>query len=153
MELRIHADFAPLSGSLNRLSAQLGNLRPVMGGIGGILAESTAARIRESKTAPDGSPWAEWTERSRAMRTRKDGTVSGSLLLQSGMQGGLLRSITYEASKDSVVVGSGKHYAAYLQQGTRRMVARPFLGLSAQDYRDIDELLADFLSGAIGGKA
>ncbi|WP_304333729.1 phage virion morphogenesis protein [Conchiformibius steedae] len=153
MQLRIQADFAPIAARLNRLSVQLGNLRPVMGGIGGILAESTAARIRESKTAPDGSPWAEWTERTRAMRTRKDGTVSGSLLLQSGMQGGLLRTITYEASQDSVVVGSGKHYAAYLQQGTRRMVARPFLGLSAQDYRDIDELLADFLSGAIGGTA
>lgn len=153
MQLRIQADFAPIAARLNRLSVQLGNLRPVMGGIGGILATSTADRIRETKTAPDGSAWAEWTERTRAMRTRKDGTVSGSLLLQSGMQGGLLRSITYEAGKDSVVVGSGKYYAAYLQQGTRRMVARPFLGLSAQDYRDIDELLADFLSGAIGGKA
>lgn len=154
MQLRIDADFAPIAARLNRLSVQLGNLRPVMGGIGGILATSTADRIRESKTAPDGSPWAEWTERTRAMRTDDKGKVRGSLLLQSGMQGGLLRSITYEASKDSVVVGSGKHYAAYLQQGTRRMVARPFLGLSAQDYRDIDELLADFLSGAItGGKA
>lgn len=153
MQLRIHADFAPIAARLNRLSVQLGNLRPVMGGIGGILATSTADRIRESKTAPDGSPWAEWTKRTRAMRTDDKGKVRGSLLLQSGMQGGLLRTITYEASQDSVVVGSGKHYAAYLQQGTRRMVARPFLGLSAQDYHDIDELLADFLSGAIGGKA
>ena len=46
MELRIHADFAPIAARLNRLSVQLGNLRPVMGGIGGILATSTADRIR-----------------------------------------------------------------------------------------------------------
>ena len=48
-----------------------------------------------------------------------------------------------------MIVGSVMLYARWLQEGTQRMEARPFLGLSDKDYRDIDELLADWLNGLI----
>ena len=52
-------------------------------------------------------------------------------------------------SADSVIIGSVMNYAAYLQEGTAHMPARPFLGLSDKDYRDIDHLLEDWLNGLI----
>ena len=64
-------------------------------------------------------------------------------------RGNLLKSITHEAAADSVIIGSVMLYARWLQEGTQRMEARPFLGLSDKDYRDIDELLADWLNGLI----
>lgn len=155
MQLKITADFAPITASLNRLQLRLGDLSEPMSNIGAILEASTFERIRSTKKAPDGSDWddlkppprpksldpdEEWQPELRKPRSL--------LLIELGMQGGMLSGITHVASKNSVIVGSDKHYAVYHQLGTSDMVARPFLGISADDYRDIDELLSDWLSGA-----
>lgn len=149
MQLRIKNDLDPLANEFRQLAVRLGDLTQVMGAIGSILESSTAERIARSKTAPDGTPWADWAESTRKRRTDANGQVRGSLLLQRGQQGGLLRTVTHLASQNSVIIGVGKHYGAYLQLGTRYMPARPFLGLSTQDYHDIDDLLRDWLAGNI----
>lgn len=138
MQLKITADFAPITASLNRLQLRLGDLSEPMGNIGAILEASTSDRIRSTKQDPDGNDWAD----------TKPPKPRSQILIGLGMQGGMLSGITHVASKNSVIVGSDKHYAVYHQLGTRKMPARSFLGLSAQDYRDIDELLSDWLSGA-----
>jgi phage virion morphogeneis protein len=48
-----------------------------------------------------------------------------------------------------VITGSIMGYSIYVQEGTKTMPARPFLGLSSQDYQDIDELMSDWLEGLI----
>lgn len=147
MRLLIRADFAPLANRLGNLAATLdGDLSEVMGGIGGILESSTRRRFAETKTDPDGRPWEDLSDRTKAAKTNRSGRVRGSILVDTGL---LLRSITHEAARDSVIVGSGMLYARYHQEGTAKMPARPFLGLSAQDYRDIDELLSDWIDGLI----
>jgi phage virion morphogenesis family len=85
-----------------------------------------------------------WADVSEKTKRRKNGR--GGILVDHGH---LLASITHEASADSVIIGSVMNYAAYLQEGTAHMPARPFLGLSDKDYRDIDHLLEDWLNGLI----
>lgn len=138
MQLKITTNFAPITASLNRLQLRMGDLSVPMGEIGSILENSISDRIRRTKQDPDGNDWAG----TKLPKPRSQ------ILIGLGAQGGMLSGITHIASKNSVIVGSDKHYAVYHQLGTRKMPARSFLGISAQDYRDIDELLSDWLSGA-----
>lgn len=141
MFLIVNADFAPLSGSLKRLQTRLGDLSEPLANIGNVLENSIRYRISNSKTAPDGKAWAQ----------AKHAKKSGSLLVDTG---GLMDGITYAASKNAVIVGSDKLYAVHLHYGTQnkdgseRLPARPIFGISEQDYRDIDELLTDYITGA-----
>lgn len=57
----------------------------------------------------------------------------------------LLRSLTRHATANLAQVGTNVVYAPHHQFGTKRMVARPMFGLSAQDSADIVDLLHDFV--------
>ena len=138
MRMIVRHDLSRLSARLGRLA---GSLEEPLRAIGGIVESSTCRRIAEWKTAPDGVKWADVSEKTKR---RKNGR--GGILVDHGH---LLASITHEASADSVIIGSVMNYAAYLQEGTAHMPARPFLGLSDKDYRDIDHLLEDWLNGLI----
>lgn len=105
--------------------------------VGALVESQTRQRIQEDKIGPDGQAWAEWSERYG--RTRN----SGQSLLQS--EGDLLDSIQYLVGRDVVEVGSNLIYAATHQYGddARGIPARPYLGLSDEDERELDELLRD----------
>lgn len=148
MRMTLHADFAPLSGRLLELATRLSDLTPVMGAMGGVVESSTRRRLSESKTAPDGTRWAPLSDATLARKTNKRGKVRGSLLVDTGS---LLSSITHVPARDSVIIGSGQMYAAYLHEGTRRMPARPIFGLSEEDIHDLEALLEDYLSGSLKG--
>ena len=143
MRLIINADLSTAKKGLGQLQKKLGDLSPVMAGIGGIIEGSTRLRIAENKTNADGAAWPDLADSTRARKGNK-----GSLLVHSGS---LLRSITFEASKGSVSIGSNMVYAKWHQDGTKNMPARPFLGLSSTDYDDVNDLIADFLNGVLGG--
>lgn len=52
-----------------------------------------------------------------------------------GYQGGTLReSITYEVSGDSAYIGTNVEYAPYVELGTRKMQAQPFLRPAATEH-------------------
>lgn len=141
MFLIVNADFAPVQASLQKLSLKLGDLSEPLENIGNTLAQSMAYRVSNSKAAPDGTAW------EKAKHAKK----SGSLLVDTG---NLMNGITYAASKNAVIVGSDRLYAVHLHYGTQnkdgseRLPARPIFGISEQDYRDIDELLTAYLTGA-----
>ena len=124
----------------------------LMEGIGRLVQEQTRRRIEEEKTSPAGARW----------KANRAGT---STLYASGA---LSRSVDYIASEESVQVGSGIVYARIHQQGGtirpkkgkalafragNRMVfarlvnipARPWLGLSADNQREIVETAEDWL--------
>lgn len=149
--------------------------------LGEYLQGSTQKRFK-TQTAPDGTPWAPLQKRyARRKRYNKDKVLT--------LRGYLRSYIHYQASADSVEVGSNQKYAAIHQFGgeidmperqatvryrsvagkvlfagkkhkraTERSVtipvhfvkipARPFLGLSAEDDREIQRIIRDWLAGS-----
>ncbi len=77
--------------------------------VGAEVESQTRRRISEEKTAPDGSPWAAWSEQYAKHRSGNN-----SLLDSSGQ---MLNSITYQVQGDSVHIGSNLLYVAMHQKG------------------------------------
>lgn len=124
----------------------------LMEGIGRLVQEQTRRRIEDEKTSPAGAAW-------------KPNRAGTSTLYQTGA---LSRSVDYIATEESVQVGSGIRYARIHQQGGEikpkngralvfragnrtifarlvTMPARPWLGLSADNQREIVETAEDWL--------
>ena len=142
MQLTIQAITTHLDAiddALSQLTERMADLTEPMLGIGMLLETSISERIRDTKQSPDGDDWADVKGKER-----------DQILIGLGMQGVLLSGITSVADSHSVIAGSDKFYAQFLQMGTRRMVARPFLGISSQDEQDIaDMLLDEWLGGSL----
>jgi len=85
-------------------------------------------RIAQEKTSPDGIPWRPWAMATLRQRAR-EGTLAGGLLNRTGA---LINSIQSKLSGSSLIIFSSATYAKYLQLGTNRMPARPFLGWSPE---------------------
>jgi len=114
------------------ISALIRNLQrpqPLMQRIADHLVASTRARIRTTKTSPDGTPWRPWAPATADARTA-DGSAVFGLLFRTGF---LYQSIQASVQGTQVTVFSDAPYAKHLQQGTTRMPARPFLGISQGD--------------------
>lgn len=143
MRIDVHEQLSEVNATLSEIYQRLdGGLTPLMQAIGAIVEGSTRERFG-TKTAPDGTSWAALRPSTVAIKNGR-----GSLMVD---RGDLMRSITHHATAVSIEVGTDRPYAKYLQTGTKksdgtqRMVARPFLGLSEDDFTDIRELLNDFL--------
>lgn len=144
------------------VDAMLSRLNPLdtgtlMEGLARLIQQQTRRRIETEKTAPDGSAW-------------KANAAGTSTLFRSGT---LSRSIDYAIQGNSLMVGSGLIYAGVHQDGAtirpksaRRLVfqlgnrlvfamqsvipPRRFLGISAENARDIMETTADFIRRRLG---
>lgn len=150
--------FASLSKALH------GNTTPVMRAIGVGLVRNVHDRF-EAAVDPQGQPW---QKLNPAYAAAKRGP---GILRESGMRGGLMGSITFAASPDTVEVGTNKIYAAVHQFGVTitpvkashlvfrigdqvvkaksvTVPARPYLGISAEDERTIAETVTDALDRA-----
>jgi phage virion morphogenesis protein len=108
--------------------------------VGQLIETQTKERIATGKTAPDGTPWAPWSEAYGA--TRHPGQ---SILLS---QGHLLASVQNYTRGDVAEVGTPLVQGAIHQfggagAGKPGLPARPFLGLSEADRREIDQLVVD----------
>lgn len=124
------------------------------------VADSTKDRFR-TKTAPDGSAWKTLSPLTQQLKGN-DNILIG--------KNNLLDSITSYSTDSSAVVGTAADYAAthqfgatirpkngqYLRFGNERggasltsvtIPARPFIGLSDDDEREILDLAADFAAG------
>lgn len=143
-------DDARVRAGLNNLLAAGLNLRPALVSIGEILKESTQKRFM-STTAPDGSAWLL-------------NSVLSTLLYKDGDRpltddGTLGNTINYQIlDANSVAVGSPMEYAAMQQFGGTKsefpnlwgdVPARPFLGLSDDDSKQILEMIHDYLLSSI----
>jgi phage virion morphogenesis protein len=145
------------TAELNRLGARLEALAKLteqdyadlLEGVGALVEGQTKNRIRNEKTAPDGTPWQAWSDNYRA--TRHGGN---SLLMGDGH---LDDSIQYIVDGDEVAVGSNLIYAAIHQlggtpdmaPGPAAIPARPFLGLSQDDEQAVADLMEDFLADQV----
>ncbi len=142
MHINITSQIPALNEHLTALKDRLnGDLTPLMQAIGSVLENSTRQRFN-TKKSPVGVSWAVLMP---ATLHTKHGRGGGILV----DRGDLMRSITFHAAGDSVAVGTDREYGKYHQAGTKHMVARPFLGLSQQDEQDINDMINDFLAGAL----
>lgn len=107
----------------------------------GVAISSTHRRLRETKTAPDGTPWQEWSD--TYAQTRKG---HHSLLMN---EGDLDDSITEFIDGAIGGVGTNLVYAAVQQFGGEEVdmntPARPYLGLSKEDEVEIPLAISDFI--------
>lgn len=103
--------------------------------------EITRQRIATEKRSPNGQPWAPWALATLRQRTR-EGTLAGGLLQRTG---GLMNSIAYKITQGTLTIFSSATYAKYLQLGTGRMPARPFIGWNAQGVNRVREYLKGIL--------
>lgn len=127
----------------NSLILRLGDLTPAMDEIGSMLITSTLDRFEKGR-APDGTAWEP---------SRRAIEEDGQMLIDSGR---LRASITSKAGRREVEVGTNVIYAAIHQLGGNagrgrktRLPARPYLGLSSDDEKEIDAILGDYLTGAL----
>lgn len=114
--------------------------------IGALLESATQERIAEEKSGPGGEAWPAWSPGYAA--TRHGGH---SLLMGEGMLQG---SIQNHSEGPAAIVGTNLVYGAIHQFGGEEVgsniPARPYLGVSEQDGRDVEELVSDHLARIFG---
>lgn len=97
-------------------------------------------------------PWtgADWIDLAASTKERRaeSGTWPGQKLRVTGH---MAASLVAESGRDFASVGVGQDYAPFLQLGTRRMPARPFLGLSDETIDNISDTLQKALRDAADG--
>lgn len=141
MQLTITHQLPQLNDYIGQLYQRLGgDLTPLMLAIGSILENSTRECF-SSKTAPDGTSW----QQLKPSTVKQKKGRGGGILVE---RGDLMKSITHHATSHSVAVGTDRHYGKYHQVGTKHMPARPFLGISASDDDNIQDVLNQFLREA-----
>jgi phage gpG-like protein len=150
--ISITIDAADLDGIFRKLRPIFDfNAEELMTAIGSLGDGQTRRRIEEEKTAPDGTPW----------KPNHEGT---SILMDSGQH--LLASLAWTASSDQAEWGATWEYAHVHQDGMTivpkeadRLIfkirgkkvgakevtipARPFVGISSENEREIIELVTD----------
>lgn len=141
--ISISVDVEPLAEALQRLLAAAGDLRPVFLDAGEALLTSHRRRFVD-QVAPDGTPWAPLSERYRQRKRR----LRDRILV---LDGHLKDTLRYQASPHELLVGTDRIYGATHQFGRpeARIPARPFLGLSAADVSELEQLIADHLAEAV----
>jgi phage gpG-like protein len=132
-----------LQGGISELTAKLANLKPAMVDIG----ESALRKVRkrfDTESAPDCSKWktlAEDTIKAKARRKRTGKpyrtNAEPTAILKDTFT--LRDSITYQASNQSLAIGTNIFY------GTFNQSTRPFLGVDDEDIIEIVEIIKDYL--------
>ena len=138
----VRVDFREVQNAIGDIRKKLDNPRNLMQEIGDIIAEDIKNMISVRKTSPSDQPWAPWADSTRKARERKGNAALG-LLVDSGT---LLRSITSQVigSHHTVQIGTNVHYAEYLNNGTTKMPARPFIGISKRAQEGINQAIKQY---------
>lgn len=161
VRIDVRFDTGPAAEALGRLADAFEDATPIMRAIGVGLRENVHTRFEEER-GPDGRAWAP-VRRDYAAEKRGPG-----ILREAGIRGGLMGSITFEADRRSVEVGTNKVYARVHQLGgtivpktgshlvftiggrtvfakSVTIPARPYLGIGPED----EETIMDVIEGAL----
>lgn len=148
MTLSIRVDAAEVKKALDGVRERFEQPRDMLQEIGDIIVEDIRNRIVQRKKDPKEIPWAPWKPATAAARQRK-GNAKLGLLYDTGR---LLRSITSEVKNHGgnhggwmLRIGTNVPYAKYLNDGTEKMVARPFLGVSQRAQGSINEAVQMYM--------
>lgn len=139
----IEADMSEVFAMMNSTLGRLRRPQPVMMAAAELGAKSVKARIKSLKTTPDGQPWANWSPITADRRSRR-GNAGNGLLFDTGA---LYQSVDWKATGKTGEVSAGASYAQYLQEGTKRMPARPFMGWDKPTIRGVETLFEAWVNG------
>jgi phage virion morphogenesis protein len=122
--------------------------------IGASLLASTQQRF-EDEESPEGKSWAPLAESTQRKKVTKGARRGGDHILRD--KGLLFGALTYQAKATEVTIGVNRKYAAIHQfggtegmpPGPAAIPARPFLGISEADEREISAILLDHLTGGV----
>lgn len=139
--IRITADTGQVNAALTSIVGRLRNPKPMYASIGELLLRRTQARFKEERD-PSGRPWSPLAP-STLERKRKQGRILKILQERGDMRG----SLTYQADDRGVTVGYAEDSpkAEVHQFGSRRVPARPHLGLEPKDQDAILAIIQDFI--------
>ncbi len=141
----VSIDLSKMEVLVDRLEEYLtSDIDELLLSIGEMLVKRVVERIKDGKETPSGAPWEMWAESTARYRERK-GNASQGILWDNG---NLWESIRAELRGQSVAVGSELNYARYIQDGTKNMPAREFLGFGAAEVDEIGSMVGDFIRSA-----
>lgn len=123
--------------------ARVKDNRGVMAAAAKLGQQSVQKRILYEKRGPDGVAWKSWSPLTLVDRKRR-GTASRGLLFDSGS---LLGSIGAKSTLFKAEVSTKLNYARPLQEGTKRMPARPFMGWDEETVRGVEALFKAWIEG------
>ena len=137
-----------ISKALNRMVRAGQNLREPLGDIGEHLLNTHRKRWALEQS-PDGTPWEPLSEQY-AEQKRKKRPAAGTLVYDDLLKG----TLRYQVRGDALEIGTDRPYGATHQFGRdfgrgAPIPARPFLGLSTADERDVLDILRDHLRRTI----
>ncbi len=143
IRLKFSINDQAIQRALKKLERAGGQMEPAFRDIGEALLNSTRERFA-TQQAPDGSPWAPLSPKTRRRKRRNKNKILT-------LEGDLKDLLRYQASDDQVELGSDRIYAAPQQLGDikRNIPARPFLGLSNDDQTEVLEIIQDHLNRAL----
>ena len=137
-------DLSEAQAKLARLSTS--DLDTVTYEIGALIEDQTKRRIADEKTAPDGTPWAPWSDAYAQSLKRRNRITPRSLLVG---ENNLLTSIQNYTTGETARVGTNLVYGAIHQFGGeavgKNIPARPYLGISDDNATEITDLVTDRL--------
>lgn len=145
--ISVQIDDSPFRDQVRLLSYRMRDLTPVLEGVGAALESNVRSRF-ESRTDPDGMPWAPWAQSTR------DSYPEGGNRRLLDRYGDMLDGVSYQLEGDaSVRVGFDKEYATYHEWGTEHMPRRGLLmsdpdqgTLSEDDTATVLSVLNDFIN-------
>ncbi len=120
------------------------NMTALNRSLGAEIESQTRRRLQDEKTAPDGTPWADWSPRYALTRHQRQSLLSSD--------GDLMDSLSAFANARQVEVGTDLPYGAPHQFGfaKRNIPARPFLGLSTENAEDLLNVAEDWVDTQLG---
>ena len=138
MKLDIKIDKGDIKDALGNLAKKAKESRDLMKEIGDIIVEDIKHRIVKLKKDPDDKPWSPWSKATKKARQKKGNAALGLLFDSGELNDSITSKVT---SKNNVQVGTNSPYAGFLNDGTNKMPARPFIGISKRAQKGIDEVL------------
>ncbi len=131
-----------LARKLNEFVLSGGDKARLLNSLGELIEEQQIKeRIETTKQDPDNVKWDPWKESTEKYLQKH--FPKSSLLFREGF---LLNSIEHQMKgNDTILVGSTREYAEYLQEGTKNMDARKFLGFGADDITALQDAVDEFM--------
>lgn len=127
--ITIEIDAAHIVAAFGRFAAV--STADLLQRLGATVKGQTLSRFN-TETDPDGNAWAPLAPNTIVQKG------SSGILEDSGT---LMGSIMVQASGNEAVVGTNVEYASFNQEGTRKMPARPFMGIGGDDFDQIKTVI------------
>jgi phage virion morphogenesis protein len=138
VELKLN-EIEKLAQKLNSFCLSSDDKKNLLHSLGVEVKEQTLDRFGLEED-PKGDPWKALTE---AYKIRKGFLSTGGILEREGY---LQTTLTSQVNdENSVTIFSPKPYSGFHQEGTKKMPARPFFGLSTDNIDDLGSMIERFM--------